>query len=102
VSGRIRFMVSMIRAAVQLCWRASRRRNLNPQPVASIWPLDAPLGVPAELIFEVDHETLRMEGDGLIVGELALNGTLCLETADGKALWPVYNPRHPAMRPPLR
>jgi hypothetical protein len=95
-------LVSTVRAGVQLGWRASRRRNLNPQPVASIWSLDAPLGIPAELIFEVDHEPPHMEGDGVIVGERSLNGALCLETADGTAVWPVYNPRRPAMAPPLR
>jgi len=95
---------------VAVHWRASPRRSGRSAPLLflnapklgyliSVWPIDAPLGTRATLIFEIGpHPALADEGDGVLYGEFDLNGALCLEVATNEVLWPTYNPRPPAFR----
>jgi hypothetical protein len=60
-----------------------------------VWHSDLPAGTPAELSFDVQAAPAQPEGDGMLLGEFATNGALCLDVAAGSVLWPTYNPQPP-------
>ncbi len=64
----------------------------------AVWAADDPRTDPPRLVFEFDPRPAAVEGSGTLVGELAINGNLCLETGDGSTIWPTYNPRPPFRR----
>ncbi len=103
--GAVVYRPSFLRGIDTVLWaalRLARRRQLNAQPFVALWPIDAPPGAAAVLIFDVAEMPAEPEGDGVAVGELAMNGALCLVLADGTRVWPTYNPRVPAMYPERR
>ena len=73
-------------------------------PVVAVWPAGARGGEPALLVVDTgdtDWLSMKAEGAGDLVGEAAMNGTCCIDTAHG-VIWPRYNPRIPAVRRPRR
>ncbi len=76
--------------------RRVRQVNLGDDPIVSLWPIEAGRGEAATLIFEVAGLVDAAEGDGFLVGDLAMNGALCLELPTGQLIWPIYTPRPPA------
>jgi hypothetical protein len=88
-----------------LAWilgRLARRRMMNQSPVLAVWPVDAEPGDPVAVIFEVTPQPAGAEGDGVLVGEMAMNAALCVELPSGVVLWPTYNPRRPEWGEPRR
>lgn len=79
-----------------------RRGNLSERPLIALWVEDVEPGTPAMLIFEVAALPALAGGHGVVVGELDLNGSLCLVLDDGTVVWPTYNPRQPAFNAPRR
>lgn len=86
--------------AILLALRIGQRKSANSQPIVALWPVDAPVGTPAGLHFECESVPTETEGEGCLFGEFALNGALCLRTNSGELIWPVYNPRPPALFAP--
>lgn len=69
-------------------------------PQVAVWPLDAPAGTPADLVFAVRSlPSATGEAEGSLVGEHGLNAVCCIELGDGTVLWPAHNPGVPARRP---
>jgi hypothetical protein len=69
-----------------------------PTSTIVVWRSARPPGSPSELAFEVAGRPPLPEGDGVLVGEFASNGALCVEVAAGPTLWPAYNPQPPRTR----
>ena len=89
---------------VPLAWVAARLvrgRMLNERPMLAVWDRDAAPGAPAVIVFDVAPVPAASEGHGVLVGELAPNGALCIEHGED-VLWPVYNPLAPSRAVPRR
>jgi len=97
---RVVWQIVAAPAAVELL-SALNWRDIDP-PVLGVWREHAPLGEPAMLIFEVESLPAEGQGSGVVVGEAAPNGALCIELPSGLVLWPTYNPRVPTLTSPKR
>ncbi len=94
--------------------RAMRRRRNHAEQswLWATWPpnhvgvyLRANADDRAAVVFQVDpgsFSTRSGSANGTLVGELEPNGAMVLETADGRAIWPVYNPMAPTSHAPRR
>jgi hypothetical protein len=90
-------VIGLMVAAASAVWRVVRAKTVNLESLVAVWRVDAPSGTPATLAFECEAAPLEIEGDGQLIGEFALNGALCIQTSRGELIWPVYNPRPPAL-----
>lgn len=88
-----------------LRWRTSRgarRQTMNESPVLAVWTSKAKPDAAPDVVFEVKPVPATAEGDGDVVGDLAPNAALCIETSTGEVLWPTYSPRLPPSAAPGR
>lgn len=89
---------------------AIRRGGLPPANLwganrVAIYGLDSQAAALPTVTFEIDAGTFEAPSgaaNGTLVGELEPNGAMVLETADGRAIWPVYNPTAPTSHAPRR
>jgi hypothetical protein len=82
--------------------RSARRQVRNRAPLLAVWKTGAPADAEASLVFEVSSSPNTSEGDGILVGDLAPNAGLCIETTAGEVLWPTCNPVDPVKGTPRR
>lgn len=99
--------IAAIAVILARAWRyairaAVRRDRMNAQPQLAVWLPTDEAGGKARLIFECEPSPEPLEGDGMLVGELDLNGACCLELEDGSVVWPTYNPRPATFLAPRR
>ena len=98
LGGPIGLLVSVMWAVSRLL----RGRLVNATPLLAVWSNDAATGALADIVFEVAPIPEVGEGAGTLVGELAANAALCVESSSGEVLWPTYNPRKLTVGTPRR